>query len=804
VKYALFSLKRNHFSICYHTLAVQILEKKKTLQKQMKVINLLFLFLQFLLFPCQSSNKCLTPQDVDWKTFLSQHDMVWDKISAGYYSGAILGNGLLGTNIYAEDTIAGAYRWDIGRSDVTESREGGQALFHRARLPIGHFTLKPLYPIVSDSMRLSLYDAILQGRIETEKGNINFRTYVDAHQNIIIIETQATPKEQNYEWIWTSETAISPRSLLPQGQNAPEDYLAHPNPKPGLLEDGNYHFAVQELYSGKVYITAWHTQKTGGKCRTIVTVSFEDSKEKALTIARQTINNYLKDDKAQTEENHKTWWHHYYPAAFITFVDAKIESFYWIQQYKLACLTRSDKLIIDLMGPWTNTTPWPAIWWNLNVQLTYSPLFTANHPELSEPLWRTLNEKQATLAANVPVKEWQSDAVAIGRSSSYDLFRPLQPELAEVNQYEVGNLTWVMFYYEQYCTYKADNEELINRFYPLLKRCIAYYSHILYKGEDGKYHLPLTASPEYKAAQDCNYDLSLLRWGLKTLLDINEKHGLNDPVQTHWQEIAQNLTDYPVDSEQGYMIGRNVKLNSSHRHFSHLLMIYPLHLVHWEQEENRELILRSLNHWIGMKGALQGYSYTGSASIYAMMGKGEQAIHAINRLLNEYVQPNTLYKETGPVIETPLSAITSLQETYLQSWGGKIRIFPAVPDSWKDVSFINLRAEGGFLISGIRKNGLTVLVQIEATAGNKCIVQTNMNLKKAKISSLNKSEKPEYTIVNPEKGIIEINMRKNEVVSLSDISFPTIVPPYYTLHQETERNFFGGKRHKELTEMRKK
>jgi hypothetical protein len=770
----------------------------------MKVLYLIFLFLQFLVFPCQSSEKLLTSKDVDWKTFLSQHDMVWDKISAGYYSGAILGNGLLGANIYAKDTITGFYRWDIGRSDVTESREGGQALFHRARLPIGHFTLKPVYRIVSDSMRLSLYDAILQGRIETEKGTINFQTYVDAHQNIIAIETEATKEEQNYEWTWTSEVAISPRFLLLQDKNVPEDYMAHPNPKPELLKDGDYHFAIQELYSGKVYITAWHTQKTGGKYRTLVSVSFEDSKEKALTTVRQTIDNYLKGDEVQWEENHKAWWHHYYPAAFITFADAKIESFYWIQQYKLACLTRSDKQIIDLMGPWTNTTPWPAIWWNLNVQLTYSPLFVANRMELSEPLWRALNEKQATLVANVPVKEWQNDAAAIGRSSSYDLVRPLQPELAETNQYEVGNLTWVMFYYWQYCTYKADNKELVNKFYPLLKRCIAYYSHILYMGEDDKYHLPLTASPEYKAAEDCNYDLSLLRWGLKTLSEINEKYCLNDPMQMYWQEVLQNLTDYPVDSEQGYMIGRNVRLKSSHRHFSHLLMIYPLHLIHWEQEENREVILQSFNHWIGMKGALQGYSYTGSSSIYAMMGKGEQAIHAINQLLNEYVQPNTLYKESGPVIETPLSAVTSLQEIYLQSWGGKIRVFPAVPDSWKDASFINLRAEGGFLISGIRKNGVTVSVQIETTAEAKCIVQTNMNLKKVEISSLNKSEKPEYEIINEEKGIIEINMRKNEVVCLSNISFPIIAHSYYMLHPETERNFFGGKRHKELTETRKK
>jgi alpha-L-fucosidase 2 len=42
----------------------------------------------------------------------------------------------------------------------------------------------------------------------------------------------------------------------------------------------------------------------------------------------------------------------------------------------------------------------------------------------------------------------------------------------------------------------------------------------------------------------------------------------------------------------------------------------------------------------------------------------------------------------------------------LQSHNGIIRIFPAVPDDWKDISFENLRAEGAFLISAQKENGV--------------------------------------------------------------------------------------------------
>jgi hypothetical protein len=53
----------------------------------------------------------------------------------------------------------------------------------------------------------------------------------------------------------------------------------------------------------------------------------------------------------------------------------------------------------------------------------------------------------------------------------------------------------------------------------------------------------------------------------------------------------------------------------------------------------------------------------------------------------------------------------------LQSWGGKIRVFPAVPSSWPDATFHQLRAEGAFLVSASRSAGRTEWIQIESLAG---------------------------------------------------------------------------------------
>jgi hypothetical protein len=107
-------------------------------------------------------------------------------------------------------------------------------------------------------------------------------------------------------------------------------------------------------------------------------------------------------------------------------------------------------------------------------------------------------------------------------------------------------------------------------------------------------------------------------------------------------------------------------------------------------------------------------------------------------------------------VETPLSAATTLQELYLQSWGDKIRIFPALPADWKEASFINFRAKGNFLVSATRENGSTALIQIESFSGGSCRVQTGMNVDKMQCSS-------RFKLLDRQTGLLEIETKRGEL-----------------------------------------
>ena len=53
----------------------------------------------------------------------------------------------------------------------------------------------------------------------------------------------------------------------------------------------------------------------------------------------------------------------------------------------------------------------------------------------------------------------------------------------------------------------------------------------------------------------------------------------------------------------------------------------------------------------------------------------------------------------------------------LQSHNGVLRVFPAIPSGWEDVSFTTLRAEGAALVSAERRNGRTQAVKITCEKG---------------------------------------------------------------------------------------
>jgi len=642
---------------------------------------------------------------VDWPTFLARQDLVWDRLPTGWGESAFIGNGRLGATIDARD---GALGWTINRTDVVHDQ---------SRYPIGRVALKTAGTAQGGTARLTLWDAEASGTLTTDLGAVRWRSFTAARPSVIVIVLEGTGGESAVALDWAAAEARPPRKVYRKDLFAPEDL----HPPPVVTRSPDEITSVQSFLGGGAHAETILSSQRGRIF--YVSIGQGSTDREALAEARAATREAAQLGLRRLESDHRTWWHAYYPESFVTFPDARLEAYYWIQIYKLGSAMRADGPILDLNGPWFNATPWPGIWWNLNIQLTYSPLFRANRLDLAESLFRNLDRHRQALIDNVP-ERLRGDAAAIGRSSGPDLVRPVDLATAQSDAaHEMGDLPWTLYYYWLYYRYQMDDRILRDRVYPLLKRAIGNYLAYVERGEDGRWHLPPTESPELATMPDANYDLALLTWGLETLIASADRLQLEDPLLPRWRDVLANLTLFPTDSS-GLMVGRGRPWKESHRHYSHLLAIYPLHLITPDRPDARSLIEASLRTWERDAALFRGYSFTGGASMHALLGQGDTALARLNLYLDapRYMQPNTFYAEAGPVIETPLSAATSIQDMLLQDWGGALRVFPAVPRAWTDAAFDRLRADGAFLVSAVRHDGRTAWVRIESLAGEPCRV----------------------------------------------------------------------------------
>ncbi|WP_262705706.1 MULTISPECIES: glycosyl hydrolase family 95 catalytic domain-containing protein [Streptomyces] len=664
-----------------------------------------------------------------WATVLADADMVWQKMPQTWYEGPFLGNALLGSGIYAEPGDGHAVRFNVQHSEVQDHRPEFGSLFGLARLPIGYFTLEPVGAITAVDWRLRLRDAELTGTITTDKGTLALRALVHNSRSVMAIEVTPSAGETAFRWVFHPAEAISPRVDF---KPVPDGYTGNP---PAVVEDHHgVRAAVQPLLAGGQHVTAWRERTRAGRRTLYVTVAHSHPRRTARDRALKDIESASALPYDALAPTHRAWWHAYYRRSFLSLPDARLQRFYWIQLYKVAAAARADAPVMATSGPWLESTPWPATWWNLNVQLEYWLIHGSNHLEL-DAVTRALGEFRDNLSNQLDAP-YRKDSAGIPRTTDIHLINggavanggfavgipgqdPPTPE--------VGNLTWAL--HNVWLTYRHTMDESVLRdvVYPLLRKAIAYYLHFLTPGSDGKLHLPATFSPEYGVnAPDCNYDLMLLRWGCATLLDSARTLGVKDPSAPRWREVLAKLTPYPVD-ENGFMIGAGVPFAKSHRHYSHMLAVYPLYEVTWEDPAKRDLIETSLNHWVGFEGALQGYTFTGAASMSAQMGRGEDALKYLGELMRRFIQPNTMYKESGPVIETPLSAAQSLHDMVCQSWGGVIRVFPALPAAWGELMVHDFRTQGAFLLSAAREGGRTRWVRLRSEAGAPCVVRHSLD-----------------------------------------------------------------------------
>ncbi len=493
-----------------------------------------------------------------------------------------------------------------------------------------------------------------------------------------------------------------------------------------------FHFAV--------YV-AWRMQQDTWQACWSVASSFEGDDPPA--IAKRRVESALDAGFEKMLVGHAAWWKGYWRKGTLSVPNKTIERQWFLEQYKFGSASRRGSPPITLQGPWTadngELPPWKGDYHHdLNTQLSYWPCYSGNRLDegLSYLDWL-----------------WKTRANCVDWTKRFfDLPGMNVPMTADLNNNQIGGWrqythsattgAWLAHHFYLHWKYSADAEFLRDRAYPYLRECSVFIAAITAKKDaDGKRTLPLSASPEINDNRPnawftvwTNYDLALCRWLLGATAEMADALKLSDEAG-HWRRVRSEMPDLAYADDGRLLVAKGYPLPGSHRHFSHLMAIHPLGLIEWDQgEASRRTIRASLaeldrlgpDYWCG-------YSYAWLGNLAARACDGPRAEKALEIFSKAFCLRNSFHcngDQSGRgyskmtyrpfTLEGNFAAAAGIQEMLIQSQGGKVRVFPAVPAEWKDVSFSTLRAEGAFLVSACRKGGVAERIEITAERGGRC------------------------------------------------------------------------------------
>lgn len=712
--------------------------------------------------------------------------MLFTRLPMHWTEGPHFGNGMIGSMLYQQGD---RLRLQVFRADVHDRRDAthGWVAYSRPRLMIGHFELHTVGTLVGCDWRKDLWNAELTGIIHTDRGDIAIRHLTHAEDMAIITDLLPSDGERGFTWTWHPHPAATTRPGYPSDDasraaylerygNAYADVLKPPTPNPeGRLEQhGRVRAWVQDLLVGGQYATAW-TEIASNDTRThIATIANSHAESTAAQDAVADIERFVTLDRSTWVQNHRAWWQGYYEQSYVSVPDALIKSRYWQTVYRYGCTSRAGRFYVDTSGLWFQGMRWPYTTQDYNTQVSHWGLPAANRWEQSQDIVDRLHRFRQNLIEAVFPESWRDDSAYLALATDCEM---VATRTGDMRYHElVGCLPWLLHNAWLQYRYSMDDGLLREKIFPLLRRAINFYFHIAEADDHGTIRLAPTYSPETGIWRNANFDLALFKWGCCTLLNACRRLGIDDPLIPRWREVVARLIDFPADG-QGFRLGSDEPARPSHRHLSHLLMIYPLYLVHIEQPPALDLMRRSYDAVRGDTNAdgsprqLQAMVHSHAAPIGAALGDGDAALVGLKRIVGE-LSPNGFWTCAGsPCIESTLCILNVVQEMLIQSWSdpqgdapGPIRVFPAVPREWEDVEFHNLRAEGAFLVSARREGGRTTWVRISSLAGEPCVLKLDAD------SSISTSGQRAHATTRRGPGVYEIDLLKGETIDVTCIT----------------------------------
>ena len=412
-------------------------------------------------------------------------------------------------------------------------------------------------------------------------------------------------------------------------------------------------------------------------------------------------------------------------------------------RYILISSSREGTQPANLQGIWNDdqNPMWDSKYTtNINTEMNYWPVDSANLGELSQPLFQMIHEltDQGSKVAkeNYGAKGWVFH-------QNTDLWRVAAPMDGPTwGTFTVGG-AWLCTHLWEHYQYTKDKTFLIQTF-PVLEGSVQFFMDFLVPHPNGKwlvtnpstspenfpdgggnkpYFDEVTGSmlPGTTICAGSSIDMEILHDLFGYYLEAASVLGKHSLLVERVAKAREKLVPPQIGSDGSLQEWAEDwrSLEKNHRHFSHLYGLYPGRVL-WDKR-TPDLIdaYKKVLEERGDGG--MGFSRAWKMALWARLGDGNRA----NKIFKGYLNDQNcmqLFALCGKALQVDgtLGVTAAITEMLVQSHEGFIHLLPALPDDWSTGELKGVCARGGFELAFSWDQGKVKHLSVLSRAGEPC------------------------------------------------------------------------------------
>jgi len=349
------------------------------------------------------------------------------------------------------------------------------------------------------------------------------------------------------------------------------------------------------------------------------------------------------------------------------------------------------------------------------------------------------------------IDEGEKNALSFGHELSADGYNlPISHTLGKYTMHwdwQMHLNSFAASFFHLLGKYKGDNEFLKNYTYPALKGTAELWRLLLNWDSKRKFwYLPPLLSVSENLLEKSVLDAIIgAQWNLKTAAVYARRLNLDISLAEKWEEIASNIF-IPQNNENYLEYLDDDENREGGGYFgirAPMAMAFPyLELTDevdkdkarktldkaWKRNNEGHGMITYVANWFALTESYLGFK----EQAFKMANFVMKNIDPSGAAICEAYEYEDNDNKKGPWVPkfpyylTGYSAfICSSISLLIQSCNNKIKVFPGLPQEWKDVEFYDLPIEGGFTVSAKMRNG--EVEWIEAYKNRELVLRTEEN-----------------------------------------------------------------------------